>query len=1248
MGKKYLAVIVNVLLLILASKAFAQQLPVNAAKQRELNGLSARYRESFNQGYKKALALAPRNGWAVRRTAGAGNLMVLQGVNSFGFPVYLITHNNTIAAATTGTNTVQPGGALNLNLNGSSSFLNNKLGMWDGGQVYAAHQEFAGKTITAKDNTAVLDHSTHVAGTMIAKGVYAPAKGMAFGAATLSVWDFDNDAAEMSAAASGLLLSNHSYGDVGGWDYNSTDSRWEWYGLPGDNEDYNFGFYDSRAQSFDKIAYNAPYYLIVESAGNSRSSNGPQVGTTYYGFTSRTNPTIIDKGPRPANISDNSGYDIITTTGNAKNILTVGSVSPLPDGPVNRSDVAISFFSSWGPTDDGRVKPDIVADGENVRSTGIENTSSYLTLSGTSMAAPNVTGSLYLLQEYFAKKNNGAFMRSATLKGLACHTAFDAGNVGPDYIYGWGLLNMRRAAQAITDNGTLSIINEGTLTQGQSKTLDVIASGNGPLSATVSWTDPEGTPTAGTTINDRTPKLVNDLDLRISDATTIFKPWVLTPDNPSAAAATGDNIRDNIEQVYIANPVPGHKYTIAITHKGNLSSGSQAYSVIVTGAGGNSYCVSAPTSTADSKINNFALSNINYTSPVGCTGYTDNTKLSVQLEAGKTYPFSLTLGTCGANFSKAAKIFVDWNSNGTFEASELAATTGVVTTTSTIKGSITVPATVTPGNLSLLRIVLNETSTPAAIAACGSYAKGETQDYKVQFLKPAIDAGAIAILNAYEGVTCAPAVAVKVRLKNLGNASISNIPVKVTVTGPGIPAITFNETFTGTLSPDEESDFTLSGKFNTTPGTTYAVTAETMLPGDVIVANNQTTGSILVNSPPQLSGQLAYLCTNTNTYQLSATGDGEVLWYSALTDKIPIAFGSPATVSQAPVNNTFYAGLNDFSAQVGPVNKKTFSGGSYGQFTPGIKVNTQIPVVIENARLYVGNAGKVTFTAVDDNGEVVSSVTLNVAATRTTAQPNAAPDDPADQGKVYTLNLLLPAAGNYTITPTYENGATLYRNNGGVTGYPFSAGNIFSITGNEAISANPEIDTAYYKNFYYYFYNMKVGSPGCASAARVAVTLTKPVISQSGGVLKSSIAEGNQWLLNGELLKGATGATYTPLVSGNYQVQATISDGCITISDTYAYALIAKNPDKSTDIELTVYPVPANTYFNVLLRAKSAGNLQMSLVNSLGQVVYQTSQQIAAGNFSTVINTNNQLPGTYALKVNLGNKLYAKKIVILK
>ncbi|PAW95287.1 hypothetical protein CKK33_17985 [Mucilaginibacter sp. MD40] len=1250
MFKKPLTLLFVLLLSGLHFLSFAQQLPVSATGKRELDMLAGQAAQNFTQRHQKALTLAIAKGWVVKRIDKAGNLIALQGVNDRGFPVYLTTHNNTIAAATTGTNAVQPGGSLNLNLSGSSAILNNKLGIWDGGNVYALHREFDGKTIKLNNTGDAIDHATHVSGTMLAKGIYAPAKGMAFGAATLQSWDFDNDVAEMSSAAAGLLLSNHSYGDVGGWDYNAADGRWEWYGLPGDTEDYNFGFYDARTQSWDKIAYNAPYYLIVESAGNSRSSNGPPVGSTYYGYTSRTDPTFINKGPRPATISSNNGYDVITTTGTAKNILTVGSVGPQPNGPVNRQDISTSYFSSWGPTDDGRVKPDIVGDGENIYSTGAQNPSYYLYLSGTSMAAPNITGSLYLLQEYYAQKNSGNFMRAATLKGLACHTAFDAGNVGPDYIYGWGLLDMRKAAQSITDNGVKSIIAENTLNQGQVTTRDIIASGNGPLSVSISWTDPEGTPTTGTTINDRTPKLVNDLDLRISDGSTTYTPWVLSPDNPSAAATNGDNIRDNIEQVYIPNCIPGKKYTITISHKGTLRNGLQAYSLIATGVGGSPYCASAPVSAVDSKITNFTLSNINKNGAPGCTGYTDETDTAIRLEVGKTYPYGLSLGTCGENFNKAAKIFVDWNGDGVFDNTETVATTGVINGPGTFTGNLTVPGNAVPGNTTLLRIVLVETSDAATISPCGNYAKGETQDYRVQFLKPAVDAGAIAILNGTDGVTCDKAVAVTVRLKNFGSASISNIPVKVTVNAPGITPVVFNETYTGTLSPEEETDFTLSSQFNTVTGTTYTVTAVTGLANDPIPSNNSVTDSITVGTPPQSPSATGFYCVNTQAYQLSGTGDGQLFWYTSPTATVPVGAGSTATVTTPPVNNQYYAGLNDFSGKLGLVNKNAAPTGGYNQYTSGVRISTGAAITIESARLYVGTPGRVTFTATNDNGEVVATVRLNVTATRTTsttaAFPTELPDDPLDKGKRYTLNLLLPAAGNYTITPTFEAGASLYRNRGPVSGYPFGIGDIIKITGNTAVSGQNSADTSYYRNFYYYFYDMEVRSPGCASTQRVAVNVTKPSITQDNDMLKSSSSDGNQWFLNSEAIDGATAATYTPLVSGNYKVQVTLNTGCITESDEFKYALVAKNPDKNSEIGLTLFPVPANDNVNVVFVAKADDLMKLSLVNTSGVVVYQTSRKVTAGNFSININTANQLPGTYVLRVQLGQKQYGHKLII--
>ncbi|MGZ3927188.1 MAG: S8 family serine peptidase, partial [Mucilaginibacter sp.] len=978
------------------------------------------------------------------------------------------------------------------------------------------------------------------------------------------------------------------------------------------------------------------------AAGNSRGSTGPAVGQDYYGYRSASDQTFVDKGPRPANISSNNSYDCISSTANAKNIITVGAINPLPYGPTNAQSVTTTYFSSWGPTDDGRIKPDLVGNGLNVLSAGSGSTTSYISLSGTSQATPNITGSLYLLQEYYAEKNSGNFMRAATLKGLACHTAFDGGNVGPDYIYGWGLLDMKRAAQAITDNGIKSLIKENILAQGQTQSFNVVASGNGALIGTISWTDPEGTITPDGVINDRTPKLVNDLDIRISDGTTTFNPWILDPSNPSAAATTGDNIRDNVEQVYIPGAIPGKAYTITVSHKGTLKLGPQAYSLIVTGIGGANYCASNPLSNADSRINNVTLSNLNNTPAAGCTTNSDYTNLTVQLEQSKTYTLSLTLGTCGANFNKIAKVFVDWNGDGTFDASELVATTGVINGTGTYTTNITVPASVIPGNFSVMRFVLTETSDPSTINACGTYAKGETQDYRVQFLQTSIDAGVIDIVNPSAGGNCSGTTPVTVTLKNFGSNAINNIPVKVTITAPDNTVTTLNQTYAATLAPSAQDDFTFNATFNITAGSTYIITATTNLAGDLVAGNNQITKTVAINNPPTATDLAATYCNNSNSYLLTGTGDGELLWYMNSTDAIPFAYGSTTTTLQAPINNTYYTGLNDFHGTIGPANKGVFSAGGYNQFTPEVNVFTRIPILIESARLYIGYPGRITFNVTDASGEIVSSTTINAAATRSNPLPGAQSDDPNDPGQVYNLNLLLPAAGNYSISTSYDNTATIYRNNGGVTGYPFKIGDVFGITSNNATSSS---DTAYYKNFYYYFYDIHLSSPGCASSAKQAVTVTKPVITQNGTVLSSNFALGNQWYLNGNAISGATGQTYSPKQSGNYRVDVTLSNGCVAQADNFVYVILSVNPGDN-DIGLTVFPVPVNDQLNVVFAAKTATTLNMSLINSAGQLNYSEKDVLQAGNFSTIINVAKLPPGTYILKLLLGQKEYTRKIII--
>jgi PKD repeat protein len=365
-----------------------------------------------------------------------------------------------------------------------------------------------------------------------------------------------------TAAAAGALVSNHSYGYANGWGW--TGSAWAWYGTTSIStvEDYSFGFYDTQAKDWDQIASDAPGYLIVKSAGNDRG-DGP------------SNGTYPQDGP----------YDCIGNAGVAKNILTVAAVEDISGGYTQASDVVMSSFSSWGPCDDGRIKPDISTNGVGLYSTDDDDDTDYQSLSGTSMAAPSATGSLILLQQHYQNLNgSGNLMSAATLKALVLHTADEAGpDPGPDYMFGWGLMNTLAAANKITEDQSINVIDELTLGNGNSYTRTIKASGNEALVVTMVWTDQPGTPVTAS-LDPIDPMIVNELDVRLTEGTNTYYPWQLDRNSPSAAATRdGENDIDNVEMVVIDNPATNTEYTIVIDHDGTLTSGSQAFSIIISG-----------------------------------------------------------------------------------------------------------------------------------------------------------------------------------------------------------------------------------------------------------------------------------------------------------------------------------------------------------------------------------------------------------------------------------------------------------------------------------------------------------------------------------------------------------------------------------------------------------------------------------------------------------------------------------------
>lgn len=177
-------------------------------------------------------------------------------------------------------------------------------------------------------------------------------------------------------------------------------------------------------------------------------------------------------------------------------------------------------------------------------------------------------------------------MRAATLKGLIIHTADSLGEPGPDYRFGWGLMNTRAAAEQIllqADHTNAHFLVESVLSNSATNQYTFHWNGTDPIRATLSWTDPAGDEKSD--LNDPTPVLVNDLDLRVRapDGVTVFYPYVLDPANPAAAATAGDNTLDNVEQVWLAEPPQPGEYTLEISHKGSLADNEQAYSLLASG-----------------------------------------------------------------------------------------------------------------------------------------------------------------------------------------------------------------------------------------------------------------------------------------------------------------------------------------------------------------------------------------------------------------------------------------------------------------------------------------------------------------------------------------------------------------------------------------------------------------------------------------------------------------------------------------
>ncbi|KPE52181.1 S8 family serine peptidase [Chryseobacterium indologenes] len=517
-------------------------------------------------------------------------------------------------------------------LTGSFNGENIKFTVFDGGRTFGDHIFFNNlpNRITNKEASTMnySAHSTSVAGFIGAKAYTQTVtfddgstktvdfQGIAKNS-TMDSYTFNSSILPGNTSSSNVFqkiivaqpkISNHSYGINVGWDQaevNGTDA-WVWNGIftpPGTSYDIQ-GTYLQNDLSYDRIVYNNPSYIIVKSAGNSFGLGPTYPGTAAYPrYYENNNGTLVQFAASDTLPASNcaQGFDCIGTGSLAKNIIVVGATDIITTNGgryTTANDVIHSNYSSAGPRDDGGIKPDITAVGTDVASaTTNENTTgsqSFTIGSGTSYSAPVVTGIIGLWTQIHKQLFNSEF-NAAAAKTLTIHSATEAGNIGPDPHFGWGFIDAKKGAELLVGKSNNSVIfNNETLNNGANNKKTIVASGNNtPIKVTISWLDPEYTQMPTTydeAYNNRTSKLVNDLDLRIIDTqtNTVYFPWKLNANTPMSPATKADNTVDNVEQVVIENPVAGRSYRIEVTNKGTLKNNTggnapQNYSILVTG-----------------------------------------------------------------------------------------------------------------------------------------------------------------------------------------------------------------------------------------------------------------------------------------------------------------------------------------------------------------------------------------------------------------------------------------------------------------------------------------------------------------------------------------------------------------------------------------------------------------------------------------------------------------------------------------
>jgi hypothetical protein len=693
-----------------------------------------------------------------------------------------------------------------------------------------------------------------------------------------------------------------------------------------------------------------------------------------------------------------------------------------------------------------------------------------------------------------------------------------------------------------------------------------------------------------------------------------------------------------------------------------LARGQQAYSLIISGAGGAVACSSTATSTAGTRIDSISLNNIQYANK-SSNQYIDNRALLINGEPSGVLNYFIRTGSVDAtNNTRFAKIFIDYNSNGLFDSNELVVTSGALTN-GDFSGTLNLPSNLNPGSYYKVRVVVMETSVASNVVACGNYSVGETQDYTLKANTVSNDLQISEITNPSNTVCNKEAQYVTVKINNNGGNSQSGFALTLNVTKNSTNIISSTETFTGTLAGMDNMYFTFQKPILIEAGATYSITATVNLASDLVKTNNSYSATVKGTANTTTPTGSASLCsTSIQLNVTNPTASANYLWYDSSSTKNPVAYGSAASLSGTTTSFKLAQGYQGF---VGPATNTTLgTTGGYNSFVGNFtKFVANGPLTIETAKIYTGYPGKINITLAAFGGWVNDSIysrtvlqttSLNTMASSPIVNAptgnGATPFVDSDSGRVYYLNFNVPKAGEYILVVECVDKATIFRNNGlGTNTYPIGPAKLFSYTGN-SITAT----TGNFQNYFYFFYNTQISTNECVSPLSniSTVAIQKPVISHpSDSLLQSTVGSRYQWYLNDSLLTGETNQTLKASKNALYKVTTT-KNGCTLTSDPTLIMVTALDELPATAIGLKVM---STDYIENLIKGNSFyiqfkqilnQDISIDLLNSMGERVFH-KEHLISQSAPQRIDINNLYPGMYFIKVYANNKIYVQKVYVL-